>query len=152
MVKMIPASSGKNLFSVAIHYLVQRMSPKCSNPYGQSSYDKGDQKFHIRYIVLELPIYGYLATFYKIFVGIIKMIISLKSISRERGRVGTLQDQMTVLIDQAPFLTRKITPQKKNQTLALFGELLNDRIGKMFPPRFCMRPGSSGLHGQDSIE
>src|SRR5690606_36546684 len=122
------------------------------NPYGQGSYDKGDQKFHISSFVLELPIYGYLATFYKIFVGIIKMIISLKSISRERGRVGTLQDQMAVLIDQAPFLTRKITPQQKSQTLARFGELLNDRIGKTLPPRSCMRPGLSGLHGQDSIE
>src|SRR5690606_22433388 len=103
-------------------------------------------------IVLELPIYGYLATFYKIFVGIEKMIISLKSICRERGRVSTLQDQMADLIDQAPFLTRKITPQQKNQTLALFGELLNDRIGKMFPPRLCMRAGSSGFYGQNSIE
>ena len=78
----------------------------------------------------------------KIFVRPAEMTISEKSpMSRERRRMGRLQDKMTRTVDKLSFTLSIRAPQNKNKIFTLLCQTMYNRIGKLLPALVLMRTG-----------
>ena len=72
--------------------------------------------------------------------------------SRQRRGVRRLQNQMPVAVDKFAFALRIRSPQDKNQVVALFGQFVNDSVGKSFPPFALMRGRPMGLDCEGGVQ
>ena len=102
--------------------------------------------------LIQRPVNGRLSLPFQYCIGFGKVLVALKRVAGEWGRVRCCQYRMFFEVNQPFFALREFAPEQKHQPGFLLGQLMNDRVGEGLPADLLVGGGLPGLYGQDGIE
>lgn len=104
-------------------------------------------------LLLQAPVDLTQAQFGKDLVGPGKMPAAEESpVDGQGRRMGCLQDEMAIVVDQALLGLGIVAPQQEDEVLPFFRQVPDHRIGELFPPLILVRGRLIGPDSKNGID